>query len=144
MKERISTRVKKLGFPVGEYVVVGGAMEAYGIRDAKDLDIVVTESLFEKLLSEGRQLCICEECRVDQEKGSSKRMLKKPGVDIISQYTWKDTYQADTTELIRNANIIDDVPFVQLEELLKWKKAAAREKDLKDVELIEYYLNKRK
>jgi hypothetical protein len=46
--------------------------------------------------------------------------------------------------LIRNAEIIDGVPFIKLDELIKFKKALGRDKDKKDVELIEQYLIKTK
>ena len=144
MTKIISERVKELNFPLGEYVVVGGAMEAHGIRDAKDLDIVVTENLFNTLVSAGWLICECGNCIEYQANGSTKRMLKKLGVDILSEYSWKNTYRAVTKDLIANADIIDDIPYVQLEELVKWKKACAREKDLMDVELIENYLHSKK
>lgn len=142
MKEPISDRVKALNFPQGEYVVVGGAMEAHGIREASDLDIVVTESLFEQLIAEGWPVCECENCRIEWKNGSTRRMLKKPGVDILSDYSWKDLYNPDTAKLLKNADVIDGVPYVQLTELLKWKKVAGREKDLRDVALLEAFLNK--
>lgn len=140
----IAERVKALDFPFGEYVVVGGAMEAHGIRPAHDLDIVVTPALFESLIQDGWPVCTCEGCVTDQQNGSTRRMLKKPGVDILSDYSYKNEYRADTEELIRGADIIDGIPFVQLSELLKWKKAAAREKDLKDVVLLEEYIESKK
>lgn len=138
----ISKRVKEVGLPSGKYVVVGGAMEAYGIRDAKDLDIVVTPDLFEDLIKQGWEVCMCDKCKESWSQGETKRILKRPGVDILSGYSWKDIYEANTDELIQNANVIDGVAFVQIEELLKWKKAARREKDLKDVELIEEFIKK--
>lgn len=140
MREPISERVKRLGFPVGEYVVVGGAMEAHGIREAGDLDIVVTESLFASLIDQGWEVCECDACREEWNRGSARRMLKRPGIDILSDYSWKDAYRADTAELIKNADIIDGVPYAPLTELVKWKRAAGREKDMRDIELIEQYL----
>ena len=131
-----------LGFPLGKYIVVGGAMEAFGIRKAKDLDIVVTENLFAELMQKGWKLCECEKCRAEWKLGSTDRILKGDGVDILSEYSCGDSYYADTYELIRNAAIIDGVPYVQLRELLKWKKASGREKDLKDIALIEKFLAK--
>ena len=62
---------------------------------------------------------------------------------VLAEYSYDDLYFANTDDLINNAVIIGDVPFVQLDELLKWKKAAAREKDLKDIVLIEKFLAKR-
>ena len=66
----ISDRVKALGFPLGQYVVVGGAMEAFGIRPANDLDVVVTEDLFAELMRKGWKLCECEKCQIKQQQGS--------------------------------------------------------------------------
>ncbi len=140
----ISQKVKELSLPFGKYVVVGGAMEAYGIRKAKDLDIVVTPDLLEDLIHQGWEVCECEKCLAMREGGEQKQILKKPGVDILSQYSWGKEYWADTEELIKNAVVIDGVSFVQIEELLKWKKAARREKDIKDIDLIERYLTERK
>ena len=42
--------------------------------------------------------------------------------------------------IIDKAEIIDGLTFVRLEEVLKWKKMMNREKDKKDVEIIENYL----
>lgn len=136
----ISERVKKLKLPFGKYVVVGGAMEAYGIRPAKDIDIVVTEDLFDDLKKQGWVMCECEKCKDKWAHGSRDRILKGDGVDILSEYSWYGKYYKGTEELIREAVIIDGVPYVQLEELVTWKKAANREKDQKDVKLIEEFL----
>ena len=139
----IGDRVRRLGFPLGKYVVVGGAMEAFGIRKANDLDIVVTSDLFDDLIRQGWKLCACERCREKQKEGSTDRILKGDGVDVLAEYSCGNEYRADTQWLIDNAAIIDGIPFVRLEELLKWKKAARREKDLKDIALIEGFLAKR-
>jgi hypothetical protein len=144
MDMNISDRVRALELPISKYVVVGGAMEAFGIRSAHDLDIVVTEDLFNELRQKGWKLCECEKCQAEWRQGSTDRILKGDGVDILSEYSCGNLYHADTDELIRNATIINGVAFVQLEELLKWKKAAAREKDLKDIVLIEEFLAKNK
>ena len=45
----IIERVKKLNFPQDEYVVVGGVMEVFGIRSARDVDIVASKKLFKEL-----------------------------------------------------------------------------------------------
>jgi hypothetical protein len=42
----IFKRLKELNYPIGEYVVVGGAMAAHNIREAHDLDILVTPNLY--------------------------------------------------------------------------------------------------
>jgi len=43
----IFERVKKLNLPLGEYVVIGGGiLEALGIRNTNDVDIIVVPKLF--------------------------------------------------------------------------------------------------
>jgi hypothetical protein len=138
----ISDKVRALGLPIGKYVVVGGAMEAFGIRKAKDLDIVVTEDLFMELMQKGWKLCECEKCQAGWQRGSTDRILKGNGVDILSEYSCDDRYFAETDWLIKNATLIDGVPYIQLEELVKWKKASGREKDLRDIILIEEFFAK--
>jgi len=46
--------------------------------------------------------------------------------------------------LIDGAEIIDGLPFVKLERVLAWKKLNTREKDLKDIEVIEKFLRTHK
>lgn len=140
----VSQRVKKHNLPMGEYVVVGGAMEAHGIRKAKDLDIVVTSKLFGELIKKGWNVCECDKCKEKLKAGIKEQIIKRDGLDILSEYSWYDKYHADTTYLIKNADIVDGVPFVQLEELVKWKKACGRPKDIHDIELIEQYLASQK
>jgi len=41
--------------------------------------------------------------------------------------------------LIDNAEIIKNFPFVQLKYVVEWKMKSGREKDIKDVKLIEEY-----
>lgn len=140
----IFDKARQLNLPLGEYVIVGGAMEAHGIRKANDIDVVVTPALFNKLIERGWKVCECDKCEEMRQAGTKKRILKSEGVDILSEYSWYDKYYADTETLIRGAEIIDGIPFVQLDELMKWKKAANREKDKKDLILIEQFLRDQK
>jgi hypothetical protein len=132
----IFERVRKLNFPLGQYVVVGGSMEAHGLRAAKDIDVVATSTLIKKLLAEGWKDAGCFSC-----PGCGRLYLEKDDVDVLSDFSRGDKYRTDTESLIANADIIEGLPFVKLEELAKWKRAAARPKDLVDVESIENYLN---
>lgn len=132
----IFVRVKRLNLPLGKYVVVGGAMEAHGIRMAKDIDIVAAPDLFQDLQGKGWKLA-------ETRLGAVKFKLKGEGVDVFPDYSCGESYQADVVALIKNADVINGVPFVRLTELVKWKKAAGREKDLKDIGLIEHFLDKK-
>ncbi len=126
----IFTRVKTLNLPFGQYVVVGsGTLEALGIRPAHDLDIAVTRELFGNLREDGSWM---------EEKRYEKTFLVKPGIDIIPQLSW-DAYPTTTAEAIASALVIAGIPFMNLEELKRFKKALGREKDMADIILIEEY-----
>lgn len=46
--------VKEQGFPAGEFIVVAsGILNALGIRDSDDIDLVITQSLYDKLKAQG-------------------------------------------------------------------------------------------
>ena len=126
----IIERVKGLHFPSGKYVVVGsGILEALGIRTANDADIAVTPDLYQALRATG-------EWREEERYG--KIFLGEDGVDINPQLSWSD-YPTSTEEAIASATIIDGVPFMNLNELKRFKVALGREKDKKDIALIENY-----
>ena len=55
--------------------------------------------------------------------------FQKDGIDILSEYSCGVGYFTETDWLIKNATIIDGVLYVQLEELAKWKKTRARDKE---------------
>lgn len=128
----IAEKIKSLKLPIGQYVVVASAvMEIHGIRKSNDIDIAVTPSLHQDLINTGEW---------DQHIKYGKVFLKKEGVDIIPQLNWEQ-YQTTTNDVIKSADIIEGVPFMNLEELCKFKSVLAREKDLKDIKLIKQHLS---
>ena len=134
----IYKKLESLNLPKGEYVVVGGSMAAHGIREAHDLDILVTPNLYNTLLKSGDyKQCNCNQCMQ-----TSRLMLKKKGggVDILPNLMLKN-YLCDTKSLIENADIIKEYPFIKLEEFIKFKKEIGREKDIEDILLMEEYLS---
>lgn len=129
----IIPEIKKLGFPAGEYIVTGsGVLAALGLREAEDIDMAVTSKLLESLRATGEWK---EEIRY------GKLFLLRENIDITSQLNWED-YQTTTEEAIKTALIIDGVPFLNIEETIKFKTALGREKDFKDIELLKKYQNK--
>lgn len=132
----IFKKLKELNFPIGEYVVVGGAMAAHNIREAHDLDILVTPILYRRLLNGGYKQCLCEQCL-----STSRIMLNKDNVDIVPNFMFGN-YIGDTKYLIESADIINGFPFIKLEEFIKFKKELGRPKDLDDIALIENYIQR--
>ena len=126
----ITERIKKLKLPLGQYVIVGSAvLEALGIRSANDIDIAVTPKLFKKLQATGEW---------EQEERHGKIFLKQNNIDIIPQLSWSD-YPTTTAEAITSALVINNIPFMNLEELKRFKLALGRKKDMSDIVLIERY-----
>ena len=114
-------------------VVGSGAMAARGIRDAGDVDVLVTQDVFDSLERGGDWRL---EIRSDGQK-----VIKRGICEICTDFTC-GRYQPDSGEMIQNADIINGIPFMKLDELVKFKTELGREKDLKDIELIQNYLKK--
>ncbi len=127
--------VRELNFPDGKYIVVGsGILAAKGIRETNDLDIIVTPDLFEKLKS--------EEWTVypwTKESISGRDWLKKNNVEAYIQLSRK-TGGISAEELLKNAEVINGIPFITLEQLVDFKREYGRPKDFDDIKLIEEYL----
>ncbi len=130
----IFERVKSLNLPLGQYIIIGGVMEAHGIRPARDVDLLVNKELFQQLKNDGwkRKWFFWRVLRC--------KLLVKGDTEVFSNYKYKN-YRPDTDELIKNADIIEGLPFLPLTELIKFKSELAREKDLRDVELMKIFLN---
>lgn len=131
--KNIIEKIKDLNFPANQYVVAGsGILDALGIRKASDIDIAVLPELHKKL---------CESGNWQKEEKYEKIFLKREGIDIIPSISWSE-YPTTTEEAIKSAMIIEGIPFLNLEELKKFKKALGRDKDFEDIELINDYLQK--
>lgn len=129
----IVSRVKELNLPLGEYAVFGsGVLEVNGIRKAKDVDIVVTKKLYKEL----------KECGWKRHwlfrRRLTCRALKNGDAEAYTHMKWKG-YREETESIIKKAELIDGVAFMRLTDYLVYKRCMPREKDKKDVELIENY-----
>lgn len=126
----IIQKIKELNFPPDQYVVFGsGTLDILGIRSAVDIDISVTKDLHEELRKSGEW---------KEEEKYGKIFLKNDVFEINPELCW-EKYKTTTEEAITCALIIEDIPFINLDELIKFKQALGREKDFKDIELINKY-----
>jgi len=123
-------RVKELNLPIGEYAIFGsGPMGIRDLRDMHDIDLIVSNRIFNEYSNkQGWKI---------KEIYGYRYWLKNDNLEIEMGRDWHEGW--DVEGMIREAEIIDELPFVKLEYLIKWKKFFGREKDLKDVELIEKY-----
>ena len=126
-------KVKDLNLPFGKYALFGSApMGVRGLKECHDIDIIVTEDLWNEFKIKNWE---------EKTAPSGSQYLCKGEIEL-----WKDWRPGewDILELIAEAEIIDDLPFVKLERVMEWKKISAREKDLIDVKTIEDFLMPRK
>lgn len=130
--QELLKELKKLNLPKGKYAIFGsGPLAIRKIRDSKDIDIIVKEDLFLGLLNKYPQ---------DIEKHPTKSLIIK---NLEIGNNWQGNYKI-INRLIDEAEIIQDFPFVKLEEVIKWKEKMSRPKDIKDLELIKEYLENEK
>ncbi len=128
----IIQKVKTLKLSLGHYVVFGsGPLAVRGLRVSEDIDILVTADLYSKLKATGGW----------KEKvfASGKPYLIKDEFEVMAEWIFPG-YTPDTAKLIREAEIIDGIPFAKLIEVRAWKQAFGRPKDLKDIQMIDLYL----
>lgn len=128
-------KLKKLNWPQDDFVVVvgSGSLKVRGIRESKDLDIIVTQSLWDKLV---------EEYEVSRNESGVEAIFINEIVEILSP---KDSLFGNSKvipvdEIFENADVIDGIKFINLEHLKKIKLYMGRDKDLEDVRLIDQYL----
>lgn len=127
----IIEKIKELNLPKDQYVVIGsGVMDILGIRRANDIDLSVTKELHQKLRETGKW---------EEYENYGKIFLKKDVFEINGELSW-DKYKTTTEEVIKTAFLIDGIPFMNTEELIKFKMAFGRKKDFKDIELIKEYI----
>lgn len=129
----IVQRVKQLVLPEGEYLVIGsGLLDALNLRDAHDLDLTVSESLFETFAATGEY-----------------NRLMKYGSEVLEGNTdatkdieiwkqWQEDLPFDV--LIQKTVTVDGAVFAHPETIIGRKEARGLEKDLNDIRLLkEYY-----
>lgn len=104
-------------------------LAAAGIREAQDVDLLVSEETFEQLRNAGWQ---------ELQKSSSDKPLTRDVFEAHSNWDFS-TYSPTLKQLLKSATIVDGVPFASLEEVRKWKAASGRPKDYVDIELIDKY-----
>ncbi len=131
MNKELFNKFRELNLPIGEYAIFGSG--PMGIRDLKkcnDLDVIVSPRIFDNYKQN-------PDWHFDATKGWGFGLVLQDEIEMLKEWgpgKW------DVAELIKNAEIIDGLAFVKLEEVLKWKKVMDREKDKKDIEIIENYL----
>ena len=130
-KQEIIDKVKTLNLPPGSYIVFGSCpLAAAGLREANDIDMVVSEEVLDSLRRAGWE---------EIDKGKDDKPLAYDVFEAHSNWNFS-SYSPKLEQLLKTADIFDGVPFASLAEVKKWKAASGRPKDLRDLALIDNYL----
>jgi len=115
----------KLYLPADDFAVFGsGPIAIRNLRENEDIDIIVRPGLWNELISVFPSV--------------NEKLIKLNHIEIFKHWL---PWFPDVNELIDKADLINNIRFVRLENVLIWKKALKREKDLNDIFLLEDYLN---
>ncbi len=130
--QKFLEELKLLNLPIGEYVIVSsGPMAMRGIRECGDLDLLITEKLFNDL---------SKKYTADKAENFSKVVISENIEALYFGHNPNDVYPEERQ--IREAEMIEGFPFQNLETCLYFKEHSDREKDRADVVLIKEFMNK--
>lgn len=116
--------------PSNEYAITSsGPLAVRGIREAKDIDIIVNDKLWQELIK-----------KYPVKQMSFNEAINIGDIEVMGNFTTNQLVPTETQ--IAEADIIDGRRYVNLDTIIKFKKLLSREKDLADLKLIEDYLAK--
>ena len=127
---------RKLNLPIGEYIIVSsGVLAIRWIRKANDIDVAVSEKLWNELLKK-YELTI---------ENNVEKIIPMDKVEIFGEGSFKKFNKTKKTgplihEQILHAEIIENLSFQNINDCLWFKSHSEREKDARDVALINEYL----
>lgn len=129
----IISKVKTLNLPKDSYIVFGSCpLAVAGIREANDIDLFVSQEIYEKLRNAGWKKTY---------KGPNDRPLAHDVFEAHENWDFS-SYSPTLKDLLTKAVEVDGVRFASIEDVRKWKVASRRPKDLADIKFINDYLNK--
>lgn len=121
-------KIISLKLPTSSYIVVGGAvLELLHLRASVDVDIVVSNAIYQRLSAKKSWK------NVTLENG--KKILTRGGVNILREW---DT--APLRRLQKNVMKIDSIPVLGPAALIVHKRHFARRKDFADIALLKQYI----
>jgi len=125
--------IRRLGLPSQDYIVTGsGVLGALDLREAGDIDLVVSQAVYEEFEAAGTWQ---RKYYPDGAYGLVSGIYEA-GLDWDSE-----TGEPNLHGLKQDETVIDGVPFVSLRRLRAWKQKMGRPKDLTDILLIDRYLS---
>lgn len=124
-----------LNLPKEDYAVFGsGPMFAHGIKDlGSDVDLIARGKAWEKA-------CQIGDTKKAALSNNKVVILFEGDIEIFNGWA---PGEWNVDKLIDEAEIIDGIRFVSLENVVRWKKLMGREKDLTHIQMINDYKKSR-
>lgn len=136
--------IKELNIPLDKYVICGGlALEAHGVRKNKaDLDLLVKHDVYELISTyEGW----AQNHPEWSNNGAISKIVEVPHlhngtfkIEVLCEDTFNNVPRIN--EYIKEREVLYDLPFINVSNLLEWKKCANRSKDQADINSIQSFL----
>ena len=127
-------QLKALGLPEGQFMVMGsGILDALGIRQAGDADVVVSAAVYAQLQEMGWQERIFRSGDIEQLG------LEEGPFQVFQDWTDDDGVRKPFELLVQDADVVDGVAYNSLDKLYNYKVRRGLDKDLKDLERIDEY-----
>lgn len=124
--------VKNLSLGKDDYIVIGsGILCALEIREADDIDIVVSKKEFDRFEDDPEW---------KRNSSSDGTFVLVNGVYELSLDRIFQNAEPTLEELKRGQIIVDGVPFISLDQVIELKQKRGLDKDIRDIDLIETYL----
>jgi len=127
--------VRDLNLPAGQYAITSsGPLGVREIREIGDIDLVVDDDLWNELASMYPTVL---------EQGVTKIRIS-PDIEVLGEgslYRSGEAGQPSIAAQIEKADIIDGLPFANLEHVLHFKRQMNREKDRQDIAALERLLS---
>ncbi len=123
-KSDIICRLEKINFDKAEYwVLAGSAMVLHGIRlETHDIDLGCSKVLADELEMQGYPTRVMLD--------GTRRIAYAEDVEIFEEW------------IFDKVTLVDGIPVISLDGLLEMKRSLGREKDLRDIALIEEFLQR--
>jgi len=121
-KADIIEKLSAFPYEKSQYIVTtGAAMVMHGVREeTHDIDLGCSEALALQLEKDGCEVCVFA--------GGGKKLTFNEDIEL-SEHLFRG-----------NAVDIDGFPVADLESIIEMKKLLGREKDFRDIKLIEAFL----
>jgi hypothetical protein len=131
--------LRRLNLPRKHYAITGsGPLGIRNIRAIGDIDIIVSQELWKELAAKYNII----------DLHGVKKISLPGGIEAFHEGSFYAKHVDPTiptvASRIARAEIIDDLPFDSLEIILYYKRKDLREKDLKDIGLIEQWMSRHK